>query len=113
MLDDIKAYLYIFAKTLGHNLTECDTDLIEMAKCIERVSLECNNFEQITHSACKKCLMKYEERGTITNKKYKYCIYSGEFSKNVPKYCPKIGIKQKVFDKTVDNPAEEIRKRGR
>lgn len=115
MIEDIKAYLYIFAKNLGHNLSENDYNLNEIAKQIESRLLYHNNFLQNSHSACKKCIMQYEERGDITNKKYKYCIFSGEISKSIPMNCPKIGsnkldVKQQVFDNTEDNTIEDIRK---
>lgn len=113
MINDIKSYLYVFAKNLGHNLSENDYNLNEIAKQIETRALSNNNFCQNMHSACKKCIMKYEERGNITNKKYKYCIYSGEHSQYIPNNCPKIDKKQEVFDRTEDNDIAEIRKRGR
>lgn len=113
MIEDIKAYLYVFAKNLGHNLSENDYNLNEIAKQIESRFLYHNNFLQNSHSACKKCIMQYEERGNITNKKYKYCIFSGEVSKSVPINCPKMGLKQQVFDNTEDDTVEDIRRRSK
>ncbi|MCK9442188.1 MAG: hypothetical protein M0Q13_12295 [Methanothrix sp.] len=113
MIEDIKAYLYIFAKNLGHNLSENDYNLNEIAKQIENRLLHNTIFLQNLHSVCKKCAMQYEERGNISGKKYKYCIFSGEISKNVPINCPKLGLKQQIFDNTEDNTVEEIRKRGK
>ena len=113
MINDIKSYLYVFAKELGHNLSEDDFTLNEIAKQIEIRALSNSIFCQNMHSACKKCRMKYEEYGSITNKKYKFCIFSGDNSQYVPNNCPKKYKKQEVFDRTEDNTVEEIRKRGR
>lgn len=112
MINDIKSYLYIFAKNLGHDLTENNYLLNEIAKQIESRALSIDVFSQVNHSACKKCKMLYEERGNITNKKYKYCIFSDSDSKYVPVNCPKIGDIKIVFDKTEEDVVADIRKRG-
>ena len=113
MINDIKSYLYIFAKNLGHNLYENDFNLNEIAKQIEYRLLNNSNFSQIISSVCDKCPLKFEERGSITNKKYKYCISSDKYSKSMPINCPKLGKKQIVFDNTEDDTVEEIRRRGK
>ena len=113
MLNDIKSYLYVFAKNLGHNLNENDYLLNEIAKQIESRVLSKDVFSQANHYACKKCKMIYEERGSITNKKYRYCIFSDTDSKNVPINCPKIGETKIVFDKTEEDVIADIRKRAR
>jgi len=113
MIDDIKAYLYVFAKNLGHDLSENNDNLNDIAKQIEQRVINHSNFEQISSFACKKCIMKYEERGNITKKKYEFCISSGEFNIRIPINCPKFGKKQEVFDNNEDNIIEDIRKRGK
>lgn len=113
MLNNIKSYLYIFAKNLGHNLTENDYLLNEIAKQIESRILSKEVFSQANHSACKKCKMIYEERGSVTNKKYKYCIFSESDSKHVPINCPKVGETKIIFDKTEEDAVADIRKRGK
>lgn len=116
MKNDIKAYLYVFAKSLGHDLSENNDALNQIAEQIELRALSCIKeclFEQKIHSTCKKCKMLYEERGKITNKKYKYCISSGSFSNGMPPDCPKLGKSSEVFDNTKDDDIIEIRKRSR
>jgi hypothetical protein len=119
MFNDIKAYLYVFAKNLGYNLLENDNNLNQIAQQIDnRIKIELKSciFEQEMHCACKKCRMLYEERGKITNKLYKYCINSGEVTNNIPPNCPKLGQRNNVFDNykdTVTDVIINIRKRGK
>jgi hypothetical protein len=56
MTNNIKAYLAVFAKNLGHNLSENDRDLNFIAEQIEARTMFCNKnqiFEQNLHSTCK------------------------------------------------------------
>src|SRR4030043_1486517 len=100
--DEIKkniiSYLRVFAKNLGiliidENLLNDISEQIIINVIDTEFSKLLNIpysklFEQVIFSQCKKCRLRYIERGSITSKEYQYCIKSNDSTINVPNNCP-------------------------
>jgi len=104
--NDISAYLQVFAKNLGHDI---DPDDKLISSIVNQIDIRISRvkpippFEQSLPTACRKCRLRYSERGDVTKKEYKYCIRTDNTSYCIPCDCPMNGQKKDLgFGKIED-----------
>lgn len=115
--NDIISYLQIFARHMGNVLNYNDkliADIVDQIESRVSNSTPSNLFGQALYIACKKCRLRYTERGNITRREYSYCIRTDETSNDIPVDCPK-SHKDKFYIEKVEDDQDiiDIRKRSK